>query len=516
MALTQRIISAKGCDLNSKPVSASVGLNGTGSILRCPGYTSRAASQILLNSSGNFSTKLPQPKRLLSTTVLSAATSGERTVTKVRPDQGKKTKNKRIDVQPPKGTRDFAPEDMRLRKWLFGHFREVSERFGFEEFDAPVLESEELYIRKAGEEITGQLYNFEDKGGRRVALRPEITPSLARLVLSQGKSLPLPAKWYAIGQCWRYERMVRGRRREHYQWNMDIIGAAGIEAEAELLSAITTFFTNVGITSEDVGIKVNNRKVLQSVLEKFGTPEELFAPVCVVVDKLEKLPREKIEEELLGLGVTQEAMDGLLSALASKSIEELESVLGAESEALGELRDLFQLAEAYGYSDWLVLDASVVRGLAYYTGTVFEAFDRSGELRAICGGGRYDELLSAFGGQNMPMVGFGFGDAVIVELLKEKGLMPELKASVDDMVIVIGGDHLQSAASQVAAKLRAAGRSVDRILEPKKMKWAFKQAERIGAKRLVIVGEDEWEQGMVRTKDLETEEQVDVKLEDLC
>ena len=213
----------------------------------------------------------------------SAASDGGRTVTTVDPTKakgGKGARKQMIDLQPPKGTRDFPPEEMRVRNWLFGHFREVARAFGFDEFDAPVLETEDLYVRKAGEEITQQLYNFEDKGGRRVALRPELTPSFARLILQQGKSLALPAKWFAVGQCWRYERMTRGRRREHYQWNMDIVGVEGVEAEAELLAAITTFFARLGITSEDVGIKVSSRKVLQAVLARFDVPEESFARPC--------------------------------------------------------------------------------------------------------------------------------------------------------------------------------------------------------------------------------------------
>jgi len=447
----------------------------------------------------------------------SAAGGQQRTVTKVDPNKANKgdAKKKMIDTQPPRGTRDFMPDDMRLRNWLFNHFRQVSVAFGFEEFDAPVLESEELYVRKAGEEITTQLYNFEDKGGRRVALRPELTPSLARLVMQAGKSLVLPAKWFAVGQCWRYERMTRGRRREHYQWNMDIVGVAGVEAEAELLAAITTFFKAVGLSSKDVGIKVNNRKVLQAVLERYDTPEELFAPVCVVVDKLEKLPREKIEAELTELGVSQEAMDGLLTSLSLTSLDALQEVLGEDNAALNELQTLFTLAEAYGYADWLVFDASVVRGLAYYTGTVFEAFDREGVLRAICGGGRYDKLMSAFGGADQPMVGFGFGDAVIVELLKERGLMPELSASVQDVVIALGGPDMQVAATSVATQLRAQGRCVDLVIESKKMKWAFKHAERLDAARLIIVGENEWQNGTVRVKQLATREEGDVLLADL-
>ena len=445
------------------------------------------------------------------------ASEGGRSVTTVDPN-AKKARVKMIDLQPPKGTRDFPPEEMRVRTWLFGHFRDVARSFGFDEFDAPVLESEELYVRKAGEEITQQLYNFSDKGDRRVALRPELTPSFARLILQQGKSLATPAKWFAVGQCWRYERMTRGRRREHYQWNMDIVGVEGVEAEAELLAAITTFFTKIGITSDDVGIKVSSRKVLQAVLSRFDVSEENFAPVCVVVDKIEKLPREKIVEELQELGVGETAIEGILNAMELKTVEDLEALLGADAEAVVDLRTLFARAEAYGYADWLVFDASVVRGLSYYTGVVFEGFDRAGELRAICGGGRYDKLLGALGGEDRPMVGFGFGDAVIMELVNDKGLLPSrLKTgSVDDLVYPMS-ESLRSPAMQIAAKLRAAGRSVDLVLEGgKKPKWAFKHAERSGAERVVLLGEKEWENGNVRVKNLATREETDVKPEDLC
>lgn len=420
-----------------------------------------------------------------------------------------------VDVNPPRGTRDFFPEDKRLQNWLFGEFAEVSRLFGFEQVDFPVLESEELYVRKAGEEITDQLYNFEDKGGRRVALRPELTPSLARLALQRGKGLALPAKWFSIGQCWRYERATRGRRREHYQWNMDIIGVAGVEAEAELLAAIVTFFRRLGLTAEDVGLKVSSRKVLQAVLARFGVGDDAFGPVCVVVDKMEKIPREKVVEELQKLGVAADAIDGILQALTLRSVEELEALLGDDCAAVADLRTLFDLAAAYGYADWLVFDASVVRGLAYYTGVVFEGFDRAGQLRAICGGGRYDRLLGTFGGEDQPCAGFGFGDAVIVELLKDRKLLPEIKHEVDDLVMP-QDESLRAQATAIAQRLRAAGRRVDLVLEPKRLKWAFKQAERCGAARLVLVAPDEWSRGMVRVKDLAKREEADVPVEELA
>jgi histidyl-tRNA synthetase len=420
-----------------------------------------------------------------------------------------------IDLNPPRGTRDFPPDEKRLQNWLFGEFSAVSRLFGFEQVDFPVLESEALFVRKAGEEIVEQLYAFEDRGGRRVALRPELTPSLARLALGRGKALALPAKWFAIGQCWRYERATRGRRREHYQWNMDVVGVPGVEAEAELLAAVTTLLARVGLGPAQVGIKVSSRKVLAAVLARASVPDALFGPVAVVVDKIEKLPRAAVAEQLGALGVPPAAADAVLAALAARSLPELEALLGAEDEAIADLRRLFTLAEAYGYAEWLVLDASVVRGLAYYTGVVFEGFDRAGRLRALFGGGRYDGLLGTFGGEDKPCAGFGFGDAVIVELLKEEGLLPAPAHAVDDLVVALE-PGLGAAACGVAARLRAAGRAVDLALEPgRKMKWAFKQAERAGAARLVLVAPDEWARGAVRVKELATGEQRDVPLEEL-
>ncbi|XP_030537336.1 histidine--tRNA ligase, chloroplastic/mitochondrial [Rhodamnia argentea] len=420
----------------------------------------------------------------------------------------------KIDANPPKGTRDFPPEDMRLRSWLFHNFREVSRLFGFEEVDFPVLESEALFIRKAGEEIRDQLYCFEDRGNRRVALRPELTPSLARLVIQKGKSAPLPLKWFAIGQCWRYERMTRGRRREHYQWNMDIIGVPEVTAEAELISSTISFFKRIGVTASDVGFKVSSRKVLQEVLMSYSVPEDSFGRVCVIIDKIGKIPVEEIKKDLKHAGMSEVAVEDLLQVLSIKSLEKLEEILGDSGEAISDLRQLFSLAEKFGYSEWIQFDASVVRGLAYYTGIVFEGFDREGKLRAICGGGRYDKLLSTFGGDDLPACGFGFGDAVIVELLKEKGLLPKLDHQVENIVCALDSD-LQGAAAAVATKLREKGQSVDLVLEGKPLKWVFKRAARINAQRLILVGLDEWQKGMVSVKILSSGEQYEVKLVEL-
>ena len=413
-----------------------------------------------------------------------------------------------------RGTRDFYPEDMRLRNWLFERFHAAARSHGFEEYDAPVLESEELYTRKAGEEIVGQLYNFEDKGGRAVALRPEMTPSLARMVMARAGALALPIKWYSIPQCWRYERTQRGRGREHYQWNVDIWGMNGVEADAELLSVMVQFFDSVGLTSEDLVIRISSRKVLEEVLGSLGIEGETFAQTCVIVDKMDKLPADVIEAQLSELGLSAEAISKIVNVLAITDIDSLKSSLTSESSAVSELQSLFSLCDSYGISDWVSFDASVVRGLAYYTGPVFEAHDRAGNLRAICGGGRYDKLIGTLGGNDLPATGFGFGDMVVMELLADKGLLPELSTGVSDVVFGMGTE-LRGAAMQVAAKLRSAGRTVDLVLENKKMKWVFKHAERCGATRLVMVMPDEWAEGKVRIKDLDTGEESTVAMEDL-
>jgi len=403
---------------------------------------------------------------------------------------------------------------MRIRNWLFDNFRAAARSHGFEEYDSPVLEHEELYTRKQGEEITQQLYNFEDKGGRRVALRPEMTPSLARMVMARAGAMPTPIKWFSIPQCWRYERTQRGRGREHYQWNVDIWGSDAVQADAELLSVLVSFFEGVGLNADDLVIAISSRKVLEEVLGSLGISGDAFAATCIIVDKMDKLPAEVVEQQLSEQGLDSDAISVIQSTLGLSDLDSLASALGEGSEAVAELATLFDLVDAYGISDWVTFDASVVRGLAYYTGPVFEAHDRGGKLRAICGGGRYDRLLSSLGGNDMPATGFGFGDMVIMELLNEKGLVPDLPSGNQDIVIAINED-LRSAAMSVATKLRANGRQVDLVLEDKRMKWAFRHAERTGAQRLVMVMPDEWAAGNVRIKELESGEESDVAVDDL-
>ena len=431
-----------------------------------------------------------------------------------------------VELEPASGTRDFYPDEMRLQRWLYDHFRNVGTLCGFEEYDAPVLERQELYKRKAGEEITQQMYSFTDKEGVEVTLRPEMTPTLARMVLGKAQSLMLPLKWYSVPQCWRFETTQRGRKREHYQWNMDIIGCKGINAEVELLAAIVLFFKNIGITSKDIGLKINSRKVMGAVLKSMGVTDEQFAPVCVVMDKFDKIGPEETQKELRDTqGLDADTAKKLVDCLLCKSVDDLAALCGegVDRSGVDELKRLFELADAYGFGDWLVFDASVVRGLAYYTGVVFEGFDRLGELRAICGGGRYDRLLSLYGAvQEVPACGFGFGDCVVVELLKDKGITPVLPKEVD-FVVAAFNEGMQGSAMKTAAALREGGAQVDLLLEPKKkVTQTFDYANRVGARYMVFVAPQEWEAGKVRIKDLrlgedvpDEEKQIDVALDDL-
>ncbi len=341
-----------------------------------------------------------------------------------------------------------------------------------------------------------------------------MTPSLARMVMARSGILPLPIKWYSIPQCWRYERTQRGRGREHYQWNVDIWGAEGVEADAELISVLAHFFESVGLSEEDLVIRVSSRKVLEAVLGKLGISGDDFSKTCVIMDKMDKLPPEAIQTQLAEIGLDQGAVSKIQEFLAIDGLEQLSEELGEDSIAAHEIRSLFSLVESYGLEEWISFDASVVRGLAYYTGPVFEANDRSGDLRAICGGGRYDRLIGTLGGKDLPATGFGFGDMVIMELLESKGLLPVLSQGVSDVVFGMGPE-LRGAAMKVANQLRSRGRRVDLVLEDKRMKWVFKHADRIAADRLVMVMPDEWANGIVKIKQLSTGEESEASFEEL-
>lgn len=407
-----------------------------------------------------------------------------------------------IDLQPVKGMRDFYPEDLRVRTWLFGLWREVARRFGYEEYDACVLEQEELYIRKAGDEITKQLYDFRDKGDRHVALRPELTPSFARMVMAKGSALVLPARWFSLPQCFRYEDTQKGRKREHYQWNMDIVGLASVAAEAELMAAQAEFCRRAGLSvaadgEPEVIWRVSNRQVLGHFLETIGIAGDQFAAVCVCIDKRDKIGDAGTLAELAKVGVDAERGAKILQLLDVRGLDQLATVVPADNPGLLALRELLDLAASFGIAHLIRIDLSVIRGLSYYTGTVWEVFAQVGSIRrAVAGGGRYDRLCEQLGGTATPMVGFGFGDVVISELLAELGRLPPLGKGIDDVIFPMSGKEF-AVANRVAAALRRQGRQVVVDYSGRRFKHVIERAEADGAKRLFILGGNEVKDGVI-------------------
>jgi len=418
-----------------------------------------------------------------------------------------------IDLQPVKGTRDFFPDEMRLRNWLFEVWRNVSVQAGFEEYDTCVLEHEELYIRKAGDEISKQLYSFEDKGGRRLSLRPEMTPSLARLVLQHKKSLSFPIKWFSMPQCFRYERMTKGRRREHFQWNADIIGQAEIVAEAEILMLLISACELMGLSAKEIRVFINDRRILNSILSQISVPQEIHSEVLVIMDKRDKISIEALSKLLQDIGMSKTQVEQLNEYLLKSDLIELKKDLN-DTQGIDELQNLMDMMEAAGYSNYLQFDISIVRGLSYYTGAVFEVNSPAKQHRAICGGGRYDSLLSTYGGEIVPAVGFGFGDVVVLDVLKDLERFPELPRKLDYTIIPFAREQVGTALN-IAAILRQQGSTVDCNFSMKKMKKTLQQAGESGAAKAILLFPDELSENKVVIRDLRLHEQNPIKITDL-
>ncbi len=417
-----------------------------------------------------------------------------------------------------KGTRDFFPDDMRVRSWIENRWREVALRFAFEEYDAPALEPLDLYTRKSGAEIVDQLYAFEDKGGRQVALRPEMTPSLARMVAARSQGLPKPIKWFSIPRLFRYERPQRGRFREFWQLNLDILGVEGIEADAEIIAAGVAVLEACGLTQEDFVLRYNDRRLLDRVVAAFGVSVELRPAAYAALDRLLRVGPEAVVEALVKAGVERPRAVALTEAVGRRDLAGLEDAAAREGADLSSeveiLRRLESYLEAYGVAGACTFDAAIVRGLAYYTGVVFEMYDRAGDLRALCGGGRFDDLLEAAGGEPLPAVGFGLGEAVLVELLTERERLPVGGPRCDAYVIPVTPAD-RPAAIRVASELRAAGLETDLMLKDQSIGKGLKRAGQAGARVAVLIGERERDSGRLQVKDLASGEQATVPLEAL-
>ena len=390
------------------------------------------------------------------------------------------------------GFRDFYPQELSERAFIMATWREVARRYAFVEYDGPPLEPLELYTRKSGEEIVGQLYNFVDKGGRDVALRPEMTPTVARMVAARANALRKPVRWFSLPQLFRYERQQKGRLREHYQLNVDIFGAVEVAADAELVACAIDMMRAFGLTSKDVVVRVCDRRILQAYLESLNVPSEAVAAVYGVVDKLERQPPAISAEKLAALGVPAAAIERIVT-IADVTFDDVAAALASSaSKAIVEEFSAFLRyvpALLGGDSSWLRLDLSIVRGLAYYTGIVFELFDRSGEFRAICGGGRYDTLLQSLGGADLPALGFGMGDVVLGELLRAKGLMRPADTRADYWISGDDGVPLDRIMRE-AARLRTEGHAVEYALRDQSLSKQKKAAQASGAREFVTLSND--------------------------
>jgi histidyl-tRNA synthetase len=420
-----------------------------------------------------------------------------------------------MQFEPPRGMRDFYPEDLDLRDRIFAAWTDASTIHGFQRFEPPVVESFELLVRKAGEEVAQQIYHFEDKSNRQLALRPEVTPSLVRMIAARPQQILFPAKWWTIGQCFRYERMTRGRKREHFQWNLDVVGEPSVQAEAWILACVTQALGALGLGPRDVRIHVNNRQVVAYLLSELGIPPERHVDVFVVLDKKGKVPVETLKEMFVEKGLAAQTADDVVEQLAGEAVDSLSSGPLAASPAAEDVRRLLDLAADMGFADYLRFDSGVVRGLSYYTGCVFEGFDAERRFRAIFGGGRYDNLFGDMTGAARPAVGMGFGDVVVAEILTElkgfKPAQPKVEVCVGMFDAALGRD-----AARIAAELVAAGIQTDLSFSAGKPGKFFGYADRRGARYTVFLAPNELRDGAVAVKEMASGEQATVPLAQLA
>jgi len=400
-------------------------------------------------------------------------------------------------IQPVKGTRDFYPEQMALRNWLYGNMKAASQSFGYQEYDGPFVETLDLYAAKSGEELVKeQSFVFNDRGGDQITLRPELTPSLARMVAARQAQLPRPIRWWSFGPFWRYERPQKGRSREFFQWNIDLLGVDSPAADAELAAVAVTFFRLIGFTSDEVKLQFNNRRLMDAEVAALGLADKKLA-VFRLIDRQSKMNANAWDEYATEMGITPQQLDGLKSLLADRDLWRQSDECAAFVEAAG----------ALGIADYLEYETTVVRGLDYYTGTVLEARDREGQFRAILGGGRYDNLVGDVGGERLPGVGFAMGDMVIGLMAQQYGKVPPLHPSPTEVLVTVFDKAGLADALKLAGELRAAGVRAEWYPEAAKLDKQLKYADATGVRFAIIIGPDEAARGEVTLKDLQNRTQ---------
>jgi histidyl-tRNA synthetase len=409
-----------------------------------------------------------------------------------------------MNWQAPKGTRDFYPDETIIRDYIFDSWKKTCAKYGFEPYDAPVFEHLEVYTQKSGNEIEGQLYAFEDKAGRKLALRPEMTPSLARMVAAKGQELKKPIKWYSIPKLFRYEKMQKGRLREFFQLNMDILGVEDVSADAELIAAAIDTLRGLGLSSDDFQVHISSRTLLERLFLSVGVKQDKLAGLYAVLDKMHKVSPDDFYLMLDEFFADKNIGANVKKILSAKTIAEISAVNG-ETEEIKEIKLLFEYLQNLGFYDYAVFDISVVRGLAYYTGIVFEIFDKKRAMRALAGGGRYDKLVELYGGQPTPAVGFAVGDVVLSDLLKEIGKLPEIKQTCDLFIVSFDKDY--SNVLKTAKEFRDSGYRVQYPLKLGNFSKQMKQADSVGAKIVLFVGCEEEKGGNYRIKIMKTGEE---------
>ena len=413
-----------------------------------------------------------------------------------------------MKIAPVKGTRDFYPPQMARRNWIIDGWKKVSQRNGFEEYDGPIFEHLQMYQVKSGDEIVEQLFSLQDRGGRELAIRPEITPTLARMVNQQINALPRPIKWFAVPRLCRAERPQKGRLREFFQWNVDIIGEDRADADAEIIFTTLDYLRTAGLTAKDIRAKISSRRLLAAVLTSIGLPAERLDPIYAVLDKKPKLPAETFEA-LLAEQVPDKTQAGkILDFMALDSVEGVAHVVQPNDtlgKAVDELRGVLAVLNSMGMGDYCGFDPGIVRGLAYYTGVVFEVHDIAGELRAICGGGRYDNLLRDFGGPPVGATGMGMGDCVLEILLEQRGLLDaQVPKRTIDYFVAVADPQVAEAMYWVVAQIRSKGRSASFSYKQGGLSKQLKEAVAQNAAKCVILGQEYRDSRQVAVKDMAT------------
>jgi len=406
---------------------------------------------------------------------------------------------------------------MAARKKVFSSIKKTVEEFGFFETDTPAIELFELYSIKSGEEIIEELYAFEDKGGRMISLRPELTPSVVRVLVSRAKELSFPVKWYSIPRLWRYERPQSGRLREFYQLNIDIFGSEDSRADTEVISCAIKLLCDLGFDESDIEVRISDRRILQEFLSNLGIKN--YQDVLKVIDKREKISEKEFKEMLIEISLNSsqiEKVENFLNLKGNflKSIENISNEYKEEglSKILESLRKIAQDLNDRGYDKFVTFDPSIVRGLDYYTSMVFEVHDRKREFRALFGGGRYDNLAELFGGEHIPAIGFGMGDAVLELMMKRKGIWPEEKVELDIFIATIG--QIENEVSKLLTSLRNSGFKVDFDVMGRNLSNQIKFANKLGAKSLLIIGERDLKEGSITLRDLKSGDEVKISFND--